>query len=94
MCKKVLQWAKLLGLEVVPVLYRGLYVEELLRNLYQQTYNGNECEGYVVRIADAFHYRDSRKYVGKYVRKNHVQTHNFWRHQEFVPNVVVNPGVY
>jgi len=46
-----LEWADLLDLKVVPVLYRDIYDEELIKSLYKPTYEGNDCEGYVVLLA-------------------------------------------
>lgn len=80
------EWAELLGLTLCPVLWRGTYDRKLLENLYTPTYNGDECEGYVLRVTDSFHYSQFRNMVGKYVRKGHVHTQAFWRHQQIVPN--------
>jgi len=80
------EWASLLGLAVVPVLYRGIWDEKLIRDLYAPEYNGDACEGYVVRIADSFHYRAFRTSVGKYVRSGHVTTHGHWMRAKLEPN--------
>jgi hypothetical protein len=87
-CKYTNDWAELLGLKVVPVIYQGVFDEKLIKSLYTKDHNGDECEGYVVRTTDSFHYREFRFVAGKYVRANHVQTHNFWRNQMVVPNKV------
>jgi hypothetical protein len=70
-------WAQLLGLNVVPVLYRGEYNEKAIRSLMLDT---ARQEGYVIRLADRFPYAKFRRAVAKFVRKNHVQdtVHN-WR---------------
>lgn len=73
-----LEWFQLLGLSVVPVLYEGPWDEEMLRGLHKPVHDGCECEGYVVRVRKAFHYRDYRRCVGKYVRKGQVGRHDFW----------------
>lgn len=85
---EVVEWGKLLDLTVCPIIYRGTWNEELIRNLHRDTYNGDECEGYVVRLAEKFHYKDFRNCVGKYVRKNHVRTHGHWMRQAMIPNEV------
>lgn len=82
------EWAELLGLKTVPVLYEGLWDEEKIRGLYQETHNGDTCEGYVVRVRREFHYREFRNVVGKYVRKAHVQTNDHWMRQAVVPNKI------
>lgn len=71
-------WTELLGLNLVPTLYIGKWNEELIKKAYQKEYKGNECEGYVVRIANEFPYCGFRKNIAKYVRAQHVQTHGHW----------------
>jgi dihydroneopterin aldolase len=39
-----------------------------------------------VRLEDAFDYRDFRRSVAKFVRKNHVQTDEHWMAGEVIPN--------
>lgn len=80
------EWADLLGLRMVPVLYQGTWDEKLLRQLYTPTLNGDPCEGYVVRIAYNFRYREFRHKVGKYVRAGHVATHGHWMRQALERN--------
>jgi len=76
-------WAKLLDLEIVPLLYRGLYDEKLVKSLHKSVRGEHECEGYVMRIADAFSFSKYRKCVGKYRREGHLKTapHNWKRNQ-------------
>ena len=78
-------WADMIGFQTVPVIYEGIYDEEKIKGLYTPTYDGHEMEGYVVRLRSAFHYKDFRHVVGKYVRKNHVQTNEHWK-RTWVPN--------
>lgn len=85
------EWAALLDFPMVPVLYAGVWDEEKVRNLYRPEFGGNECEGYVVRLAESFHYRDFRKAVGKYVRESHVRTHAHWMNQRIEVNQVIQP---
>lgn len=47
-----------------------------------------EAEGYVVRIADQFHYTDFSTKVAKYVRKHHVQTTSNWMTRPVVRNLL------
>ena len=83
---ETVEWAQLLNLETVPVLYRGPWDEEKVKSLYSEYYNNNEMEGYVVRVADNFKYIDFKTKVSKMVRKSHVQTDEHWMSQEIVPN--------
>lgn len=78
-------WADLLGFQTVPLLYRGIYDAEKIKTLFTPTYAGHEMEGYVVRLSDAFHYKDFRFSCGKYVRKNHVATNEHWK-RTWTPN--------
>ena len=74
-----------LGLITVPVLYRGIWDEEIIKGLANTHYKGNEMEGYVVRITDKFTEDFSLgterwfKGLAKYVRKSHVQTDEHWK---------------
>ncbi len=47
-----------------------------------------EAEGYVVRIADQFHYTDFSTKVAKYVRPKHVQTASNWMNRPVVRNLL------
>lgn len=80
------EWAALLGLKTVPVLYRGIWQEGVIRELFQPTWNGDPMEGYVVRLAEDFPYSQFRRSVAKYVRPGHVQTSHHWRYQPVIPN--------
>ena len=42
--------------------------------------------GYVVRLADAFHYRDFGRSAAKYVRAGHLQTSHTWRREAIFRN--------
>lgn len=83
-----LEWVELLGLETVPVLYRGIYPgHEAVQELYKPEFQGDECEGYVVRLAGEFHYKDFRTSVGKFVRAGHTPEHGgHWRNAAVTPN--------
>lgn len=85
-----LEWSALLGLEVVPVLFRGLWDEQKVRALYQSTHEGNECEGYVARVSRAFPPAQFRTHVGKYVRAGHVRTQAHWT-RRIEPNSLAEP---
>jgi len=76
-----LEWLELLDMEPVPVLYRGVWDEELIRNL-----DIEGQEGYVVRLTSDFSYANFRNSVGKYVRDGHATTSHHWRFQKIKPN--------
>lgn len=81
--------AEELGLPTVDVIYRGIWDEDVIKALIQTEFDGNEMEGYVVRYADAFTHDFSgneKMPMGKYVRKDHVQTDQHWTQKIVVPN--------
>jgi hypothetical protein len=70
----------------VPVLYRGIWDETTIKSLFSYTYGGDPMEGYVVRVTRKFNYSEYHQYVGKFVRKDHVQSDEHWLRQAIVPN--------
>ena len=80
------EWAALLDLPMVPVLYRGVWNEKLVRASFPETYDGDPTEGYVVRPAAEFGYGDFRRLVGKYVRAGHNNMHGRKMRSDFTPN--------
>lgn len=80
------EWAQLLNLQTVPVLYEGIWDEDKIRQIYTPQYQGDACEGYVVRVRNQFSYKDFRTHVGKYVRSGHVQTGSHWMRETCQPN--------
>lgn len=87
---ETLEWFELLGITPVPTLYEGIYDEDVIRKLWCKKLHRDTSEGYVVRIADSFPLGSFRYNVGKYVRKDHVQTVKHWMHgQPVVPNKLV-----
>jgi len=81
-----LQYFALLGIEPVPVIYDGIWDEKKIRDL-EKNLKWDKDEGYVIRLADAFTYREFKTSIAKYVRKGHVQTTKHWRAgRAFTPN--------
>ena len=80
-----LEYFELLDVTPVPVLYTGTWNEAVIKNLHDSM-DLESAEGYVVRLADSFHYDSFGTSVAKFVRKGHVQTDKHWRSQAFVPN--------
>lgn len=78
-----IEWCNLLGLTMVPVLWRGIFDEKFLREYKIDT---EKQEGYVVRLADSFKYEDFGTSVAKWVRKGHVQTTKHWKQEKIIPN--------
>jgi hypothetical protein len=80
-------WAELLGLSVVKVLAMGKWDTFFFNRLVAPgMVDGDPCEGYVVRVARSFAYREFKDVVAKWVRKDHVQTHGHWMREAVVMN--------
>ncbi len=70
-------YCNLLNLITVPVLYRGVWDENLIKGLYSQD-KREKMEGFVVRSVEKFSYFEFGKNVAKFVRKEHVGTSHHW----------------
>jgi hypothetical protein len=77
-------YANLLGFPTVPVLGKGMW--ERNTPPFLPHLDMTKSEGYVIRPRDAFRLAQFRFKVGKYVRKDHVQTHGHWMRSAFTPN--------
>ena len=86
-----IEWAQLLGVHTVPVLYRGPWSEDILtQNARRVEAERDRVEGFVVRLASEFPYTHFGHCVAKYVRASHVQTGSDWRHKSVIPNRLAN----
>lgn len=72
------EWANLLDLTLVPVLYRGVYNKKLIQEAFSKL-GTQSHEGYVIRNVCGFSYSQFNINVAKYVRKNHIveERHNW-----------------
>lgn len=77
------EWCELMGLDMVPELYRGRWD---LYDMQRLIPSSDDCEGYVVRLAESFHYSRFKQSVAKYVRVGHVQTSHHWRFERIRQN--------
>lgn len=81
------EWFAMLGIEPVPLVYHGLFDREWLISYSKKL--PRSIEGYVLRDAESFTYRDFRSKVAKYVRPQHVQTSEHWRFgQPIIRNLI------
>lgn len=83
--KDTIMYFDLLGISPVEVIYEGPWDNHIITQLHRQL-DLEKDEGFVVRLADSFHYDDFGVSVAKYVREGHVQTSTHWRQQELIPN--------
>ena len=79
------EYAELMGLKMVKVLYDGVWDAEAVRNLKLDLETN---EGYVVRLADQFHYRDFNKSIAKFVRKGHAAG-SHWKPRDIIQNKMI-----
>lgn len=82
---ETVEWCEELGIEHVPVLWRGEYDLETIREV-EEGLDLDQQEGYVLRTSEGFSYDEFQSSLGKWVRPNHVQTDEHWMHQEVTPN--------
>lgn len=79
--------ASSLGLKTVPVIFRGTWDEETIRDLFPfKSSFGSDAEGYVVRDSGSWPMSDFMNRAAKFVRKGHVQTDDHWMSKDIVPN--------
>jgi len=79
-----------LNIKYVPILYIGIYNENLIKSLYKDNDN---IEGYVVRIVSGFKHDFNKNffhYIAKFVRKKHCQTNSNWKYQKIIKNGLAN----
>ena len=78
------EFFELLGIQSVPVLYRGVFDMDLLERM-AEGFDVENKEGFVVRVAEGFDYSEFDTHVAKWVRSDHVQTSKHWMHQQVHP---------
>lgn len=89
--KDTIHWANnVLNIPTVKVLYQGTFKQNIIDELTNIKYdeNGDTVEGIVIRLSDEFHYNDFHKSVAKWVRANHVQTDQHWKHSKIILNKI------
>ena len=89
---ETLEYCTLLGLEHVPIIYRGVFDEKIIKKLYDDL-DKEKVEGIVVRTTDSFSRTDFQKYCAKAVRKGHVQTDSHWMSKPITPNQLKNEDI-
>jgi hypothetical protein len=82
---ETVEYAAILDLVTVPVIYDGVWDEQYAGNLATNM-NLTEKEGFVVRVADSISYGAFRRSVAKIVREEHVGTAHNWMMQQIVRN--------
>ena len=88
---ETLTWCELLELETVPVLYRGMWDENKVKECWtKKSKLGGNQEGYVVRVTESFEYDDFGSNVAKYVNPEFKQAfaEHHWSQYDVVPNLL------
>jgi hypothetical protein len=75
------EWAGLLGLPLVPLLYRGGDLAAA-RSAWGRQRDEDHSEGFVVRVAGPIPEAEFGRRVGKWVRAGHVRTDATWRRRD------------
>ena len=85
---ETVEWCTLIGLETVPVLYRGIYNEKKIREYFtgKSVFGDSKQEGYVMRVTSSIPFSNFKNSYAKMVRKNHVTTAHNWMNKAVVPN--------
>jgi hypothetical protein len=78
---EIVEWAGLLDLPLVPVLYRGADLAAA-RAAWSRQRDDERSEGFVVRRADPIPETEFGRRVGKWVRAGHVRTSAAWRQRD------------
>ena len=82
------EWSEILGLELPPVLYEGLWNKNKIKNIVENL-DLDKQEGFVVRNVEQFHYDNFKSNIAKWVRSNHVQTNEHWMYRDVIPNKIL-----
>jgi hypothetical protein len=86
--KETLEYCDLMGLVHVPILYNGIWDREKIHRAFLAYNDGDDKEGYVIRLAEGFYYRDYRKCTAKWVREGHVRDLKHWKNKLVIPNEI------
>lgn len=72
-----------LNIAIVPLLYEGIYDEDIVKSFNDlNEYNNDVVEGYVVRNADQYDYMDSDNNIAKFV-SNRFKINDSSKHWHF-----------
>jgi hypothetical protein len=92
---ETVEYSKILGLENVPVIYRGIYDKKRISEAFAPF--SRDHEGYVVRLAGEFLYNEFRRSVAKYVRAEFRdivnQSHGSWVGKKVDKNSIQSAGL-
>ncbi|HSI85451.1 MAG TPA: RNA ligase family protein, partial [Candidatus Methylacidiphilales bacterium] len=82
---EIVAYASMLGISVVPVLYRGQWSEAAMHRIESELDEAKD-EGYVVTVTRSFRAAEWRTCAAKYVRPSHIRTTQHWMTSQIIPN--------
>lgn len=80
------QFLKDANITSVPVLYDGIIKDITPLVNLSNIIDKSKSEGYVIRVADSFHYNDFGSSVAKWVRCDHVTSDEHWMNSKLIVN--------
>jgi hypothetical protein len=80
-----IEWCDLLKLEHTPLLWRGIFDENILKDIASK-FDTEKNEGFVIRLTESFDYKDFETCTAKWVRASHVKTSSHWKYEKIVRN--------
>jgi hypothetical protein len=84
---ETVEYTTLLGLVTVPVIYRGVYDEKLIKEAFAMSQKSDQRhEGYVIRLTDEYPYGQFRKSLAKFVAGDFIIKHGHWTQQKLEVN--------
>lgn len=88
--QETVEYANLLELKTVPVIYTGKYDLLKIEEAFQKYQENNPAEGYVIRTSNEFKYSQFKTSVAKYVKPefldNLKKQKGHWQQQKITPN--------
>ena len=85
------EFAQVLDLEIVPVIYEGIYDKEKIQNIYKKYEDVHE--GYVIRCSNEFKYSNFKNSVAKFVNdkfRNLInESHGHWISKKVEKNLII-----
>ncbi len=84
-------WCGLLGLEIVPTIYEGIYDKYLINKKFSKYIISNKnTEGFVVRLSDQFNLNDFKYSLNKFVRTSFQIPDQHWRYSQKTMNKLID----
>ena len=83
-------WCDMLGLEMVPTIYEGLYKRDVILKKFNEYMDSNKnTEGFVVRLSEEFNISDFDHSLNKFVKKSFEIPDQHWRYSQKTMNKII-----